>query len=154
MPTDWKNYMMVLTILQNLLQIGVLIYSSFLINKSLAKKTPKQTSPPPPKISGGRKGVMPTPLTSLPLSFFLYVRKDIYSYSLISCACVLICTLSLWFFLTKKDVDNCVDNKCMEIPLLVWVGINGGLVFVASVLTAVFEVKLSAHAIIFKFHLV
>jgi hypothetical protein len=29
----------------------------------------------------------------------------------------------------------------MEIPLLVWVGINGALVFVAAVLTACFEVK-------------
>lgn len=47
-----------------------------------------------------------------------------------------------WFLLTSKDVDKCVDNKCMEVPLLVWVGINGGLVIVASILTACFEVQL------------
>lgn len=51
------------------------------------------------------------------------------------------CTCITWFFLTSKDVEKCVDQECMEIPLLVWVGINGGLVFVAAVLTACFEVK-------------
>lgn len=45
----------------------------------------------------------------------------------------------LKFSIIKKYVDKCVDNKCMEVPLLVWVGINGGLVIVASILTACFE---------------
>ena len=98
--------MMVLTILQNLLQIGVLIYSSFLINKSLAKKKPHQTSPPPQKkISGGRKGVMPTPLTSLPPSFFLYVRKDSYSFIFL-CLCT-----SMYFF----SVISLNKGRCRQL---------------------------------------
>ncbi|XP_048761275.2 H(+)/Cl(-) exchange transporter 7-like [Ostrea edulis] len=46
---------------------------------------------------------------------------------------------ALKFSIIKQYVEKCVDKECMEIPLLVWVGINGGLVFVAAVLTACFE---------------
>ncbi|XP_062570699.1 H(+)/Cl(-) exchange transporter 7-like isoform X2 [Saccostrea cucullata] len=45
----------------------------------------------------------------------------------------------LKFSIIKKYIDKCVDDQCMEIPLFVWAGINGGLVFVAAVLTACFE---------------
>ncbi|XP_062611113.1 H(+)/Cl(-) exchange transporter 7-like [Saccostrea cucullata] len=38
----------------------------------------------------------------------------------------------LKFSIIKKYIDKCVDDQCMEIPLFVWAGINGGLVFVAA----------------------
>uniref|UniRef100_K1RFY1 Chloride channel protein n=1 Tax=Magallana gigas TaxID=29159 RepID=K1RFY1_MAGGI len=53
--------------------------------------------------------------------------------------CVIQSTDLKFSIIKNKDVDKCVDNKCMEVPLLVWVGINGGLVIVASILTACFE---------------
>ena len=99
--------MMVLTILQKLLQIGVLIYSSFLINKSLAKKTPNKHHIPPKKISGGRNGVMPTPLTSPPPSFFLYVRKDIYSYSFI-----FLCLCTYMYFVSVISLNK---GRCRQL---------------------------------------
>lgn len=45
----------------------------------------------------------------------------------------------------------------MEVPLLVWVGINGGLVIVASILTACFEVHTTIVDLLFcastEFHI-
>ncbi|KAL8597461.1 hypothetical protein ACOMHN_050959 [Nucella lapillus] len=39
----------------------------------------------------------------------------------------------------KKYVNYCVENDCMYIPLLIWVGYNAGCVLIASFLVAVVE---------------
>ena len=53
-------------------------------------------------MSGGRKGVMPTPLTSPPPSFFLYVRKDSYSFIFLS-----LCTYMYFVSVISLNKGRC-----------------------------------------------
>lgn len=45
------------------------------------------------------------------------------------------------FFNRILAVDNCVDNDCMFVPMLIWIGYNAVCVLLASFLVAVVEVS-------------
>ena len=42
-------------------------------------------------------------------------------------------------------VDDCVDDDCMYIPMMVWVIFNVSFVFIATFLVAIIEVSVSIH---------